>query len=135
MLCRNCNLKELKKIVSIGRQPISSIFHNSKRYNEKKFPLDLFECKNCSLVQLGKSVPLNKMYGTSYGYQSGISQLMVSHLKKKYSLIKEIQKKKYKILDIGSNDGTFLNFFSKRNFMVGIDHFRIMIYFLGIKAK
>ena len=34
--CRLCSSTKLKKIVSIGRQPISSIFHNSKRYNEER---------------------------------------------------------------------------------------------------
>lgn len=121
MLCRNCNYKILKKIVSIGNQPISSKFNNIKKFNEKKYSLDLYKCQKCDLVQLGKTAPLKQMYGSSYGYRSGISKLMVSHLKKKYLSIKKIKMKCKKTLDIGSNDGTFLNFFPNKNFNVGID--------------
>ena len=121
MLCRNCNYQTLKKIVSIGNQPISSKFNNIKKFNEKKYSLDLYKCKKCDLVQLGKTAPLSQMYGSSYGYRSGISKLMVSHLKKKYLSIKKIKMKCKKSLDIGSNDGTFLNFFPNKNFNVGID--------------
>ena len=48
---------------------------------------------------------------------------MVQHLKKKYLKLNKKLKlgSKDKILDIGSNDGTFLNFFSKKSLRVGCD--------------
>ena len=57
-----------------------------KIIEEKKYSLDLFKCLKCHLVQLGKVAPLKEMYGTTYGYRTGISNLMISHLKKKYNL-------------------------------------------------
>lgn len=121
MFCRNCNYRILKKIVTIGSQPISSKFNSSKKFKEKKYSLNLYRCKKCDLVQLGKTAPLEQMYGTSYGYRSGISYLMTKHLKKKYFTVKKLKKNINKVLDIGSNDGTFLNLFSKKNLNVGID--------------
>jgi len=123
MQCRNCSSKKLKKIVNIGNQPVSSVFYKKKKYNLKRYPLDLFKCENCELIQLFKTVSLDKMYGENYGYQTSISGLMVSHLKKK---IKFLYSKKYiiknsSVLDIGSNDGTFLNFFKRSNMLFGID--------------
>ena len=57
------------------------------------------------------------MYGTNYGYRTSSSPLMINHMKKKYDhIIKNPSIKKNKILDIGSNDGTFLNFFAKKSF-------------------
>ena len=52
------------------------------------------------------------MFGGSYGYQSSISKLMTSHLKNIYNNIrkKNLINHNSTILDIGSNDGTFLNF-------------------------
>ena len=66
------------------------------------------------------------MYGTTYGYRTSLSKYMVDHMKKKYNfLIKSnYLKNKSSILDIGSNDGTFLNFFAKKGHkmdLFGID--------------
>ena len=53
------------------------------------------------------------LYGDNYGYLSSLNPMMVNHLKKKSLFLKnQIKLKKNDfILDIGSNDGTFLNFF------------------------
>ena len=56
MRCRNCKKKSLKKIINIGSQPISSRTH-AKRTKLNKYPLDLYECKNCKLIQLSKVAP------------------------------------------------------------------------------
>lgn len=122
MNCRNCHSLKLKKIVNIGKQPISSVFYKSKKNKLNKYSLDLFICRFCSLVQFNKSAPIDTMYGLNYGYQSNLSQLMVNHLEKKFSFLKKkFLKKNSSVLDIGSNDGTFLNFFKKTNFLVGVD--------------
>ena len=126
MICRSCHRKILKKVISIGKQPISSVFLSKKINNLKKYSLDLYECQNCKLVQFYKLAPLKDMYGTTYGYRTSLSKLMISHIKKKYEKILKMKiiKNKSNILDIGSNDGTFLNFFtkSKKNLnLIGID--------------
>ena len=125
MICRNCKRKRFEKISNIGQQPISSLFLKRKT-KIKNYSLDLFKCNFCDLVQLSKIPNLKDMYGIDYGYKTSVSKLMVNHLKKKISKLKKfgIFEKKIKILDIGSNDGTFLNFFSKlgkRFDLFGID--------------
>ena len=114
MICRNCKKKEFDKISKIGSQPISSIFLKKKR-KIKKFSLDLYKCKTCKLVQLNKIPNLKDMYGKDYGYKTSVSNLMINHLKKKFSHVNKIKliRQNSNILDIGSNDGTFLNFFKK----------------------
>ena len=114
MICRNCKSKNFKKISNIGNQPISSLFLK-KKIQIKDYSLDLYKCNSCDLVQLSKIPNLKDMYGSDYGYKTSVSQLMVNHLKKKiFKLNKyKVLNQKSKILDIGSNDGTFLNFFSK----------------------
>ncbi len=125
MICRNCRKKSFNKISNIGKQPISSLFLK-KKIQIKNYSLDLYKCKYCDLVQLSKIPNLKDMYGADYGYKTSVSRLMVDHLKKKISKLNRfgIFKKKSKILDIGSNDGTFLNFFSNfknRYELFGID--------------
>ena len=126
MKCINCNNKKLSKIIYIGKQPISSVFPSKKEYNLKEYSLDVYKCEKCELIQFGSLAPLDDMYGSTYGYRTSLSKLMINHMKDKYIKLinNKILKKNSLILDIGSNDGTFLNFFAsdKRNFRLnGID--------------
>jgi len=125
MICRNCKRTKFDRISDIGDQPISSLFLKKKK-KIKNYSLNLYKCKICDLVQLSKIPDLKDMYGPEYGYKTSVSELMIKHLKDKFIQIKNyrILKKNSNILDIGSNDGTFLNFFSKnkKNFnLFGID--------------
>ena len=65
MKCRNCKNKLDSKILSLGSQPISSVFYSKKKTNLKKYSLDLYQCKKCELIQFKKLAPLDDMYGTS----------------------------------------------------------------------
>ena len=123
MNCKNCNNKNLLKIVKIGKQPLSGFFYKMKKKNIKKFSLDLFKCLNCDLVQLNNKVKVSKMYGAHYGYKTSISKLMVDHLKEKSQRLKKLKiiRKGHKILDIGSNDATFLKLLGNDFDLFGID--------------
>ena len=114
MSCKNCKSRSLKKIINIGNQPLSSHFYPKKINKLKNYSLDLYICQKCNLVQF-KSLPkLDHMYGLNYGYRTSLSPLMIDHMKKKFLRNKnDLIKKKCNILDIGCNDGTFLNFFKK----------------------
>ena len=87
----------------------------------------MYLCNKCKLVQFNKLPPLDDMYGLTYGYNTSLSPLMVNHMKIKYKSIKRKYPKliNKQILDIGSNDGTFLNFFHTKNRknLYGIDPF------------
>jgi|LakMenEpi03Aug12_release.lakeMendotaPanAssembly.Ray.scaffolds.fasta_scaffold94322_4 hypothetical protein len=87
-------------------------------------PLELLLCDSCGLVQLAHSYDLNEMYGSNYGYRSGLNPSMVSHLNKK---VKQLEKLVVLndddiVLDIGSNDGTLLLAYENKKLQrVGID--------------
>jgi NDP-4-keto-2,6-dideoxyhexose 3-C-methyltransferase len=126
MECINCKSSQLDKIIDIGSQPISSVFPTEKKYDLKEYSLDVFKCEDCELVQFGSFAPLDDMYGSTYGYRTSLSGLMINHMRTKYDKLinNNILKENSLILDIGSNDGTFLNFFAsnERNFRLhGID--------------
>ncbi len=123
MKCKNCKKDSLEKIVKIGKQPLSGFFYKSKKKNLKKYSLDLFKCSMCSLVQLNNTANTKKMYGEHYGYKTSISNMMIHHFKSKIKIFEKskILKKGDKILDIGSNDGTFLKLLGKEYSLYGID--------------
>ena len=109
MYCRNCKKNLSRKIIDIGSQCISSVFPRKIKKNFKKYSLDLFICDFCELVQFKKTPPFQDMYGSTYGYHTSLSPLMIDHIKEKFKFIikKKLLKKRSYVLDIGSNDGTF----------------------------
>jgi len=123
MKCKNCKKNSLKKIVKIGKQPLSGFFYSNKKKNLKEYSLDLFKCSNCGLVQLNNSANTKKMYGNHYGYKTSVSKMMVSHLEEKVKRLKKnkILKPMSNVLDIGSNDASFLKLIGKKYNLYGID--------------
>ena len=131
--CRICNNKNLKVVLNLGNQYLTGVFPPRKNYKISKGPLKLVKCynkrkikkeKSCGLLQLSHDYDLKEMYGKNYGYRSGLNPTMITHLNKKIkNLLKKIKlKKEDLIIDIGSNDGTTLKAYPKKNFkLVGID--------------
>ena len=122
--CRISNEADLEEIIHLGEHYLSGVFPSSINEKISKGPLSLVRSRSSGLVQLGQTYNLNQMYGKNYGYRSGLNKSMVEHLKDKYKLLSTLVtlEKGDLVVDIGSNDGTFLNFFSRKNLnLVGID--------------
>jgi NDP-4-keto-2,6-dideoxyhexose 3-C-methyltransferase len=113
--CRLCNDKKLKKIYNFGDFYVSNFVNFKDIKKGIKAPLSLVYCGNCKLLQLEHSAPQELMYRKFYWYRSGVTQTMRDSLHELYSDIKKKCKLKTNdlILDIGANDGTFLNYFKK----------------------
>ena len=109
--CRICSSKNLIDIVNLGNQALSSVFPKKEESDPTKSPLQLIKCQSCKFVQLRHSADLEEMYGTTYGYYSGLSKSMVKHLNSKAEELLELVNppQNANILDIGCNDGTLLN--------------------------
>jgi hypothetical protein len=121
--CRNCKSVSLESILNLGNQAMTGIFPEKNNSKISSGDLKLVRCLNCSLVQLQHSFDPNEMYGQNYGYRSSLNSSMVNHLLSKSVKLKQRYnlKKNDIILDIGSNDGTFLSFFNKNFNRIGID--------------
>lgn len=114
--CRVCGNSNLTQILDLGSQAATGVFPKSP--DERVFcgPLQLIKCvedsgaDTCGLVQLGHSYDSSLLYGKHYGYRSGLNASMVAHLRRKAERIKQRVPLSAGdiILDIGSNDGTFL---------------------------
>ena len=105
-----------------GDTPLANEYLN--HINEQElFPLNLVKCTKCSHVQLDCIVSLERMF-KHYLYVSGTSSVNVRHFKDYADqVIKEFNLNENNfIIDIGSNDGTFLQNFKDNNIQVlGID--------------
>ena len=121
--CRLCNSKRLSKVFDLGRTPLANAYtkkHLSKKL--KRYPLGLNLCNSCGHLQLSYSIKPEKMF-LNYLYKTNTSYKNFLHFKDYATEIRKVYKHKNgKILDIASNDGTFLSFFNKKNFFrLGID--------------
>ncbi len=120
--CRICDRKKFSDIINLGKHALTGCFID-KQDSIDYTPINLVKCNFCGLVQLKHSADVTKMFGENYGYASALNTSMVNHLKTIYNYIEDLQILNFGdiVLDIGSNDGTFLNFFSLAYKRVGID--------------
>jgi len=123
--CRSCNNTDLKRVVSLGYQPLANNLINKKNEKCDLYPLEVNYCPKCHNCQLSVAVEPKKMF-SNYLYTSSTSKVFRNHFieaAKKYSKELKLNKKKSYIIDIGSNDGVALKPFIDLGFknILGIE--------------
>jgi len=123
--CRICKSQNLQMVLSLGDQPHCNHFLTEEelRLPEARYPLDCFLCNDCGLLQLGYVVPPEVMF-RQYLYISGTTRTLSQHfhqlagqLVEQFALSPDSL-----VVDVGSNDGTFLKGFKARRMRVlGVD--------------
>ena len=121
--CTLCKSANLKVILNFGKTPLANSYPKIKK---KEFfcPLTVVLCKTCGHSQLRELVNPSTMF-SNYLYVSGTSEVLKKHFEDyAFKIIRKFNlKKKDLILDIASNDGTFLENFTKKKFInvVGVE--------------
>ena len=108
--CRSCGNTKLKRVVSLGYQPLANNLITKKNEKCDLYPLEMNYCSECHNCQLSVAVEPKKMF-SNYLYTSSTSQVFRNHFieaAKKYYKELKLNKKSSYILDIGSNDGVAL---------------------------
>ena len=122
--CRICTDTQLNEILDLGLSEISSYFPKSDEADPPRAPLVLVQCGNCGLVQLQHNVDQDFLFGNTYGYRTGLTPTMQSHVESLARWLSEAYRivPGSKVLDIGSNDGTFLNILADQELeLYGVD--------------
>jgi len=104
--CRCCGSKKLKRVLSLGYQPLANNLLDNKNEKSKAYPLELNVCEECFNCQLSVSVNSEEMF-SNYLYQSSTTKTFRDHFEKaakNYVKEFELDKDSY-IIDVGSNDG------------------------------
>ena len=123
--CRCCGNNKLKRIISLGYQPLANNLLNNKNQNCEMYPLEMNYCSNCHNCQLSVIVDPKKMF-SNYMYVSSTTKTSREHFigaAKKYIKEFKLKPKKSYIIDVGSNDGIALKPFKDLNFkkILGIE--------------
>ena len=128
--CRICGNSQFDLILDLGEMALTGIFPKTKNQEVPSGPLTLVKCQEnnfkntCGLVQLKESYNPEIMYGQNYGYRSGLNNSMVKHLHNKVKNILNLITLGHDeiVVDIGSNDSTLLQAYSKKQkTLVGFD--------------
>ena len=111
----SCNIckKKLKKILFFGNKPIVHHLKIKRTEKEKKYQFDISECEKCGHLQIYKSINpkiLYKDYFTPSSWKNNWhARLLIEKMIQIYKLNKDSQ-----ILEVGSNDGFFIEEFKKK---------------------
>ena len=126
MICRSCKSDKLNLMLDLGHMPPSNAFLSKKdlKNNELLYPLKIYVCSNCWLVQTHDVVDNKKLFNPAYPYLSSYSDTFLSH-NKKYAndIIRRFKfNKKHKCLEIASNDGYLQEIFAESGIkLLGIE--------------
>ena len=123
--CRLCESKQLELAVPMRPCPIGDSFvpSNDLLREQRLYPMDLYLCMDCSHLQLPTVVNPRILF-SDYIYTTSSSPGLVQHFEKYCDDVESkirLDPGSF-VFEIGSNDGTLLNFFKKKGHQVlGVD--------------
>jgi len=123
MICK-ITKKKIKPFMTFGLMPIANGFLKKKFFkNEFLFKMEVGFSKDISLFQLNDHPRPEEMFNKNYPFFTSSSKYMIKHFNDYSKWIKKYYFKNAKnIIEIGSNDGTFLkNFKSSKINILGIE--------------
>lgn len=109
--------------LSLGDQPMANRFLKQSELweEEPRYPLELFFCRYCSLVQLGATV-LPELMFSNYAYASSTSASFRQHFEQLADKVISMLGPKSYVVEIGSNDGILLKPLKERGVIaIGVE--------------
>ena len=122
-VCRVCGDSRIRSFFDLGLQPLANSLLERVDDREEAYPLSLCWCENCNLVQLEFTVD-PKILFSKYVWVTGTSGVAQDFSKRFYEgLIQRTENSKSGyVLEIASNDGTFLKPFLGNGYdVLGVD--------------
>lgn len=122
MKCRFCKNELTDVFIDLGNSPASNSFLTKVELNEPEvfFPLKVYTCSKCFLVQLDEYKKSDAIFNNNYVYFSSYSKTWLAHSKEYTELM--IQKFGFNtqslVVEIASNDGYLLQYFKEKNIPV-----------------
>ena len=119
MKCRFCQHELTYEFIDLVNSPPSNSFLSIEELNDPEvfYPLKLFVCEKCFLVQIDEYKKSEKIFSDKYVYFSSFSKSWLEHARQYVDMIIARQglNKESFVIEIGSNDGYLLQYFRAEN--------------------
>ena len=114
MICKITG-KKITPFMTFGKMPVANGFIKKKDFKKEFFfEMEVGFSKELSLFQLNDHPKPTLMFNRNYPFFTGSSKGMIEHFRQYARWVKKNYFKKFKnLIEIGSNDGTFLKNFNK----------------------
>lgn len=122
MQCRSCKTELEHVFIDLFNSPASNSFLTKEQLNEPEtfYPLKVYTCSNCFLVQVDEYKKSDAIFNNEYVYYSSYSTSWLAHAEKYVELMTERfhLNDSSQVIEIASNDGYLLQYFKQRNIPV-----------------
>lgn len=116
MKCRFCDSNISNTVINLGKSPLANSYLKEEEISSAElfYPLEVFVCSNCMLVQSDVFESPKKIF-SDYAYFSSYSTLWLEHVTEYVeNVCKRFDiKKTNQVIEIASNDGYLLQNFKK----------------------
>jgi C-methyltransferase C-terminal domain/Putative zinc binding domain len=114
--CRFCGAGMQDTVVDLGMSPLCESFLPASQLDrmEPFYPLKVWVCRSCFLVQLSEYVRVEEIF-TEYAYFSSFSSAWLKHAEGYVAMVTErlsLNKESF-VVELASNDGYLLQYFVK----------------------
>lgn len=113
-ICRGCSTDKLRRFLQLGPQPLANSFLKSKEEfgHELSYPLDVYFCEKCSLVQLLDQIDPSVLF-RDYIYVTGTSDTIAKHNKDYAATVVDLLNidPDGLVVELASNDGSLMKCF------------------------
>ncbi len=118
MKCRSCDNPLKHQFIDLVNSPPSNSFLTKEQLNEPEisYPLKLFVCDKCFLVQIDEYKKSDDIFNQNYAYFSSFSKSWLDHAKKYVDMIANrlgLTATSH-VMEIASNDGYLLQYFKEK---------------------
>jgi len=122
MHCRFCKTELTNVFIDLVNSPASNSFLSAGQLNEPEifYPLKVFTCTNCWLVQVDEFKKSDTIFNNEYVYFSSFSTSWLEHSRKYTDMM--VQRfgfnKDSLVVEVASNDGYLLQYFRQKDIPV-----------------
>lgn len=122
MKCRFCKTILRDVFIDLGNAPASNSFLTKEQLNEPEayFPLKVYTCSKCFLVQVDEYKKSDAIFNNEYVYFSSFSKSWLEHCKRYVGMMVERfgYNENSQVIEVASNDGYLLQYFKDKNIPV-----------------